>query len=275
MNAADHQQPGSSPAAARYQRVADDLAAETRSLQGLLSTMDRAQWTTPTPAVGWTVQDQLNHLAFFDESLAIAVTDPARFRREAAALTAPGDDFPDRLVRGHRALSPEQTDAWFTRARTELLALAAAAGPELRIPWYGPDMGMTSALTARLMETWAHGQDVADALAITRLPTDRLRHVAHLGTATRAFSFRLRGLTPPEQEPFVDLTAPSGDRWQWGPPATDESVTGTALDFCLVVTQRRHLSDTTLTVVGDQARRWMSLAQAFAGVPGPGRDPLG
>ena len=261
-------------AAARHRLVPADLAAETRSLQEVLDGVDLEDWATPTPAAGWTVQDQVDHLAYFDEATVLAVTDPERFRREAAQLSAPGDDFPDRLVRAQRDLAPEQSAAWFARARAALLDLGADAPPGLRLPWYGPDMGITSAVTARLMETWAHGQDVADALGVPRVPTDRLRHIAHLGVATRAFGFRLRGLPAPEDDVAVELTAPSGDVWRWGDPAAGQRVAGTALDFCLVVTQRRHLSDTTLSVTGDVAARWMSLAQAFAGVPGPGREPL-
>jgi uncharacterized protein (TIGR03084 family) len=261
-------------AASRYRQVTADLREETRSLQEVLDRAGPGRWATPTPAVGWTVQDQVNHLAYFDEATVLAVTDPGRFRREAAELTAVGDDFPDRQVRGQRDRPPEQSAAWFARTRAVLLDLAADASPGLRLPWYGPDMSITSAVTARLMETWAHGQDVADALGVTREPTDRLRHVAHLGVATRAFSFRLRGLAPPEDDVAVELTAPSGAVWRWGDPDAAQSVTGTALDFCLLVTQRRHLSDTALTVTGDAAARWMSLAQAFAGVPGAGRRPL-
>ena len=258
----------------RHRRIAEDLRQETSSLQEVLARTTPTDWSTLTPSAGWSIQDQVNHLAYFDEALVLAITDPAGFRQTSAELTAPGDDFPDRLVRGQRHLSPEQSAGWFDTARAELLALIAGTTPGLRIPWYGPDMGITSALTARLMETWAHGQDVADAVGIDRIPTDRLRHIAHLGVVTRAFSFRLRGLTAPPDEPFVELTAPSRETWRWGPPTADQRVTGPALDFCLVVTQRRHLSDTALTVVGDQAARWMSFAQAFAGVPGPGRDPI-
>lgn len=260
-------------AAERHHRLAEDLREETRSLQRLLAGLDAQQWSTPTPAAGWTVQDQVHHLAFFDEATVLAVQDADRFRREAAELTAPDDDFPDRLVRAQRGRTPEQSAAWFARARTDLLGVATATAARARIPWYGPDMSITSALTARLMETWAHGQDVADALAVRRRPTDRLRHIAHLGVATRAFSFRLRGLAPPQDEVLVELIAPSGEIWQWGPPAADQRVTGTALDFALVVTQRRHLADTGLTVSGTQAGQWMSLAQAYAGRPGPGRAP--
>lgn len=217
-------------AVTRHRQVAEDLGEETGSLQETLQHLTWTDWNTPTPAAGWTVQDQINHLAYFDDATALAVTHPARFRLESAALTAPGDDFPDRLVRGQRDLSPHESAAWFGQARADLLALAGRTPAGLRIPWYGPDMSITSALTARLMETWAHGQDVADAVAVRRSPTDRLRHIAHLGIATREFSFRLRGLPPPTDELFVELTAPSGEVWRWGASGTAQRVTGTALD---------------------------------------------
>ncbi|MBB3082535.1 TIGR03084 family metal-binding protein [Geodermatophilus sabuli] len=260
-------------AAGRHRQVTEDLREETRSLQDVLDTIEHQAWSTPTPAAGWNVQDQINHLAYFDEAMVLAVTDPERFRRQADELRAPGGDSPDRLVRSQRDLTPEQSAAWFGRARAALLDLATDTSPSLRLPWYGPDMSITSAITARLMETWAHGQDVAEALGVIRPPTDRLRHIAHLGVATRAFSYRLRGLPVPEVDVAVELTAPSGDVWRWGDRATAERVTGTALDFCLVVTQRRRLSDTDLSVTGDAARGWMQVAQAFAGPPGPGREP--
>lgn len=255
--------------------MVDDLRAETASLRALLDAAAPSAWSAPTPAAGWTVQDQVHHLAHFDEATVLALTDPSAFRRAAAELGATGGDFPDRLVREQRHLAPEQSLAWFGRARTELLDLAAAAPPGSRLPWYGTEMSITSAVTARLMETWAHGEDVAGALGVARPATDRLRHVAHLGVATRAFSFRLRGLPVPAEDVAVELAAPSGAVWRWGPDSCSDRVSGPALDFCLVVTQRRHLSDTALTVTGGAARRWMALAQAFAGVPGPGRPPGG
>jgi uncharacterized protein (TIGR03084 family) len=122
------------------------------------------------------------------------------------------------------------------------------------------------------METWAHGQDVVDALGLHRPPTARLRHIAHLGVATRGFAFTNRGLGVPS-EPRVTLSTPAGEAWTWGPEAADEWVTGPALDFCLVVTQRRHLDDMALVVHGDGARRWMAIAQCFAGPPTDGPPP--
>jgi uncharacterized protein (TIGR03084 family) len=134
-------------------------------------------------------------------------------------------------------------------------------------------MSVASLATARLMETWAHGQDVVDALAISRVPTDRLRHVAHLGVRTRDFAFTINDRTPPA-EPFrVELASPSGDVWTWGPAGAAGRVTGPALDFCLRVTQRRHRDDLALVAVGAEADTWLDIAQAFAGPPGPGRPP--
>jgi len=121
--------------------------------------------------------------------------------------------------------------------------------------------------TARLMETWAHGQDIADALGVRRTPTDRLRHIAHLGVVTRGFSYTVRGREPSQAPVYVALTAPSGGEWTWGEASAADRVSGPALDFCLLVTQRRMLDELDLTVIGDAAAEWMAIAQAFAGGP--------
>jgi uncharacterized protein (TIGR03084 family) len=133
-------------------------------------------------------------------------------------------------------------------------------------------MAARSFLTARLMETWAHGQDVVDAVGAPRTPTARLRHVAHIGVRARPFSYLVNQLPMPDRPVYVALDAPDGSVWEWGEPAAD-SVRGPALDFCLVVTQRRHLADARLVIEGDAAREWMGFAQAFAGGAGGGRTP--
>ncbi len=144
--------------------------------------------------------------------------------------------------------------------------------PSARIPWFGPPMSPASFISARLMETWAHGQDVVDTLGAQRTPTDRLKHVAHLGVRARGYSYSAHGKTLPDEPVAVELTSPGGETWTWdeGAPARVE---GSALGFCLVVTQRRHIEDTNLRVTGAAAEEWMSIAQAFAGPPGEGRRP--
>jgi uncharacterized protein (TIGR03084 family) len=259
--------------AADLKPLLDDLAAESAVLDALLAPLPAGGWRRPTPATGWTIADQVSHLAYFDDVTLTSITDPERFRREAQALAAGGDDYPDRVAAGHRHLAGEELLAWFRTARGALLDGYAACDPAARLPWFGPDMGVASSVTARLMETWAHGQDIADTLGAERAPTARLRHVAHIGIRALPYSYTVNGLPVPEQPIRVELTAPDGELWMWGPPDAADRVAGSALDFCLAVTQRRHLADTSLAVTGPVVRQWMAIAQAFAGPAGPGRPP--
>jgi uncharacterized protein (TIGR03084 family) len=255
------------------QTLAADLRAEQDALDDCLAQLSEPDWARETPAVGWSIQDQVAHLAFFDEAATLALADASGFRAQLAA----GGDDPRQLIELHlrtgRTLTSEQVFAWWHRARAELLdALTKLAGRE-RVPWYGPSMSVASLVTARLMEVWAHGQDVVDALGLEREPTMRLRHVAHLGVRARPYSFAVRELDVPRGDVYVELVAPSGERWTWGEPSSPDRIVGLALDFCWVVTQRRRLTDTALVISGNGARAWMAIAQAFAGPPGAGRQP--
>jgi uncharacterized protein (TIGR03084 family) len=250
-----------------------DLTAETRVLEALLAPLDEAGWDRPTPAPGWAIRDQVSHLAYFDEAAVAAATDPGRFGAEAAELMTRGAGFPDEIARRHHAMPPTELLGWFRAARTRFVSVFTSLEAKARLPWYGPGMSAASSVTARLMETWAHGQDVADALGVRRQPSARLRHVAHLGVSTFGFAFALNGRPVPRQRVRVELTAPDGSIWTWGPAGAPDVVDGTALDFCLVVTQRRNIADTALRVTGPLATEWMGIAQAFAGPPGPGRPP--
>ncbi len=255
--------------------LVDDLAAESRDLERILTGLPLAAWDTPTPSAGWLVRDQVSHLAYFDETATLSATDAERFRRESATLLAVGAEFADHVAANHRSRLPGQLLDWMRRARQTYLDTFRALDPSTSLPWYGPPMSAASSVTARLMETWAHGQDIADAVSATREPTGRLRHIAHLGVATRGWSFRVHGLPLPDAQVRVELAGPNGEIWTWGPPEAADRVSGSALDFCLLVTQRRHRSDTALRATGPVADAWLGLAQAFAGPPGPGRGPQG
>jgi uncharacterized protein (TIGR03084 family) len=175
-------------------------------------------------------------------------------------------------ARGNGLSGAEMLD-WSNRERARLVHALRTVDPSSRIPWFGPDMSPASKATARLMETWAHGQDIVDALHLERAPTARLYHVAYIGVRAVPNSFRANGRDIPDVGVYVALDAPQGDRWVWGDAEDVNRVEGDALDFCLVVTQRRHVDDTDLIVVGDMATEWMHIAQAFAGPPGAGRTP--
>ncbi len=257
--------------------ISADLSAEQQALDAIVSPLDESGWATPTASPRWTVADQIGHLAFFDHTAVIAITDPDGFRRHAAelvtALTSEDPSAADTATLGSfRAMTGDELlSAW--RANRRALAEAATTlAEDQRVIWYGPSMGAKSFLTARLMEVWAHGQDVVDALGAARSASDRLAHIVRLGVITRGWSYANRGLEIPAGDVRVELVAPSGADWIHGPADADEVVRGSAEDFCLVVTQRRHIDDTNLSAT-PMARDWMLQAQAFAGPPTDGPLP--
>lgn len=253
--------------------LCDDLLAEHDDLAAAMGDLAEEDWDAPTPAPGWSVRDQISHLAYFDGVTLLALVDePAFFAVRDEALVDLGG-YVDRVLAGGHGKSGAEMLEWFGAERAALVAAFRAADPDVRVPWFGPSMSVASKITARLMETWAHGQDIVDGLGLDRPPTGRLRHVAHIGVRAFPNSYRARGLDVPEANVHVSLVAPDGDTWEWGDADAAESVRGPALDFCLVVTQRRHPDDTALVVHGPVAEEWMSIAQAFAGPPGDGRQP--
>ncbi len=257
--------------------ICRDLAAEYDALDTVVSILDDRQWKIVTPFYEWDIKDEITHIAYYDGRAGLAATDPDAFVRH---LKEPS---PGTLGWNEKSLTPnmgltiaELMDYW-RRERREMLAALEVKKPGDRLPWYGPSMSARSCATARMMETWAHGQDVCDALDIQRPTTDRLRHIAHIGVITFGWSFANRNLDVPEVPIRVELAGPAGDLWTWGPEDAKETVRGSAQGFCLVVTQRRNLTDTDIVTTGNIADKWMQIAQAFAGPaedgPPPMRDP--
>ncbi len=258
-----------------YEQLLDDLAAEHAALDAVLVRMTDAQWDLASHAPGWLVRDQVTHLAHFDGAAALAIADADAFRADAVAARAGVDrgSYEARYLGRGRAMRPAELRAWSRDAGEKLVAAARLVDPKARLPWYGPEMGAVSFVTARLMETWSHGLDVVDVVGIARPDTDRLRHVVFIGIRTREFSYVTRGLKADTTPVYVELTSPSGATWTYGEPAADNRIKGSAGDFCRVVTQRRHVADTNLEITGPSAKDWMRVAQAFAGPPGEGRRP--
>ncbi len=252
-------------------QVLADLAAEGDRLEALVADLDDDGWHTPTPAPGWDVATQIAHLAWTDDVAHKAATDKDAWDAVVLEAIADPSGFVDQqalaLARG-----PGLLERW-RRARADLHAALAAHPSGEKMPWFGPPMSATSMATARLMETWAHGLDVHEGLGAPVEDTDRIRHIAHLGVRTRNFAHRLHGLDAPTEEFRIDLVAPSDDVWSWGPEDAAQTLTGSAGDFCRLVTQRVHRADTDLVASGADVDRWLDIAQAFAGQPGEGRGP--
>jgi uncharacterized protein (TIGR03084 family) len=248
-----------------------DLHGETDELVAVLRGLSRDEWSLPTPASGWDISAQVAHLSVVDERAVTSMSDPTAFAelrhrdKSAGLLAAATEEL--------RRLRPADLLATFLTARGQFEEIAVGTDPSRRMLWYGPDMSLASMVTARLMETWAHGQDVRDTLGVPPCVSERLRHIAYLGVATRAFSFLARGRPAPTAPVHVVLEGPGSTHWEFGNPDAPDRVSGSALDFCLLVTQRRHVLDTDMQSTPGPAAEWLAIAQAFAGPPGEGRQP--
>jgi uncharacterized protein (TIGR03084 family) len=251
--------------------IVDDLRAESDELDALVAPLAETRWLEPTPAVGWTIAHQVGHLLWTDRVALASVTDETSFGDILAAAAADPVGFVDAGADEEARRSPaELLDDWRT-TRHQLHAALAIVPPGRKLVWFGPPMSAASMATARLMETWAHALDVADALGVRRPASVRLRSIAHLGVRTRDYAFAVNGLPAPTTAFRVELQAPDGAMWAWGPEDAAQSVRGSAEDFCYLVTQRRPLSALDVVASGEDARQWLTIAQAFAGPPGPGR----
>jgi enediyne biosynthesis protein E11 len=257
--------------------VLADLTAEGDDADRLVAGLSAAQWELPTAAPGWTVAHQIAHLASGDRLVRLAATDPGAFEARMAGLRAQlGNDLDavvGKLLTECLGGTPTETLARWRAERAAAHDVLAAVPAGQKLPWLMGAMSAASLATSRIMELFAHAQDIADGLGVTRTPTDRIRHVAWFGVRTRDLSFMARGLAPPTEEFRVELTAPSGGLWAYGPPGAGQRVTGPAADFCLLVTRRRHRDDLTLTATGPDADHWLDIAQAYLGPPGAGRRP--
>jgi uncharacterized protein (TIGR03084 family) len=250
-----------------------DLDAESASADALVAGLPQEQWARPTPAPGWTIAHVVAHLAWTDRQAVTAATDEAAFADVLKQAQANPTGFVDVGAEQWSRKDPAALLAEWRQGRSELAQALANVPSGQKLPWFGPPMGAASMATARIMETWAHGLDIADTLGVRREPTARLKHVAHIGVRTVGFAFQVNGLPTPSEPIRFELAGPSGETWTWNDDQAANRITGPALDFCYLVTQRRHRDDLDLTVVGPVAEQFVTVAQAFAGLPGAGREP--
>jgi len=256
--------------------IVSQLVRECRNLAALCEELTPAQWTSATDFYGWSPWDQIAHLAYFDETALQATNNPQSFLTDRETLRktrAQGEEISS-IARTHfREMNSTALMEFWRNHFESLCSVLNEMDPKARIPWYGPEMSARSFATARLMETWAHGQDIRDLLGKTNWLSPGLRQITHLGVSTYGWSFKNRGLVAPEPLPFIELVSPDGSFWTWGAPSDKDYVRGTANDFALLVTQRRHRSDTQLQWRGESADRWTQIAQCFAGAPSDGPAP--
>lgn len=246
-----------------------DFRDESEALYALLEPLKDEDLERATQFKGWKINDVLTHLHLWNWAADLTLKDSAafdEFLQQVASHVAGGSlrDFENTWIKGLKG--KELLNEWHTFCLS-MSDRYAAANPKARVKWAGPDMSVRSKITARLMETWAHGQEVYDLLGVKRVDKDRIKNIAMLGVNTFGWTFVCRGLEVPAIAPHVKLSAPSGDTWEWNEPSEENRVEGLAAEFCQVVAQVRNIAETNLKVTGEVATRWMSMAQCFAGPP--------
>jgi uncharacterized protein (TIGR03084 family) len=249
--------------------IANDFRAENLALKTLLDPLADADFDKPTLFKAWTINDILRHLHFWNRAAFLQVSDEAELERLLGRVFSLSDPGGMRKLEREMfgGLSGQALLAEWYGFSQQLAAAFAEIDPKARLKWAGPAMSARSSLTARQMESWAHGQAAFDALGVTRNNTDRIRNIVQLGVNTFRWTFLVNGLPVPAAMPYLILTSPSGERWTWGEPDAANAIEGTAEDFCQVVTQVRNIADLDLSTTGETAVIWMAKAQCFAGPP--------
>jgi uncharacterized protein (TIGR03084 family) len=245
-----------------------DFRAEADVLHEFLTTLPAADWDRPTGFLGWTPWDVVAHLHYFDLVSRLSLEGEEAFqpKRDALIKKLMARQTNREIARGELGeLTPEALLEKWQTTYVKLTNELSASDPKRRLPWFGPDMGVRMFTTARYMEVWAHSQEIYDLLGVERTYDDRIRNIVAIGMKTFGWTFVNRGEEVPGPPPYVRLEAPSGEVWEYGEPSDEESVKGSAVEFCHVVTQGRNIADVNLAVKGSVATRWMAVAQCFAG----------
>jgi len=251
---------------------AQDFLDESEALHALLVPLGDDAFERSTLFKRWTINQIIRHLYFWNISADLALNDePAfdlLFEQVMGGLKAGRLlEFEERYLQG--LSGGPLLQAWIEQAKAMTPAYART-DPKSRIKWVGPKMSALSGITARLMETWAHGQAVYDLLGQERVDRDRIGNIVRLGVNTFGWTYKNRKMDVPGAMPYVRLIAPSGAIWEYGEESEGEHIEGSATEFCQVVTQCRNVGDTSLSVTGATATEWMGMAQCFAG---PANDP--
>ncbi|HET9139509.1 TIGR03084 family metal-binding protein [Actinophytocola sp.] len=255
------------------QDVIAALTADGDEVDQLVAWLDEGQWALATPAEGWTIAHQIAHLAATFKLAGLAAADPQAFGALVSQLS-PDFDANVRMAMAEFVADPPEVllGRWRQEKATAIKALAAVPDTEV-VPWLVRPLPPAVLACAGMMELFGHGQDIADALGVRRTPTDRIRYLVGFAVQVWDFGYLARGIETPDVALRFELTAPSGQVWEFGPAESTERITGPAHDFCLLTTRRRHRDDLALTASGAEADRWLDIAQAYRGPAGPGRAP--
>lgn len=251
---------------------AADFREEAEVLAAVMANLTDADFARETLFKGWSIGDVVGHLHMFDIAAELSLKDEAAYGAFLSpVIKAMGEgrsmiDAQNVWLAETGLAGCALRDAWAAQSVATAEAYADV-DPKKRLKWAGPDMSARSMITARQMETWAHGQEIFDVLGQDRTEADRVKNICHLGVTTYGWTFAVRRMKAPEPVPFVRLTAPSGEVWTWNEVDEANMVSGSATGFAQTVAQTRNVADTDIETTGEAARMWMKNAQCFAGAP--------
>jgi uncharacterized protein (TIGR03084 family) len=253
--------------------VISAIRKEVIMLNELAKSMNSEQWQSATKFKAWTPEIIISHLYYFDLMTVYSLNKPEKFDEEAKFLLSTYVKIKQSLPRAQKVLERLKTSnyqelmtAWLV-GNNLMCEIFEKTDPKERCRWFGPDMGAKMFMTARYMETWSHSQAIYDLINFQRHYSDDIKNIVNIGVKTFEWTYINRQLEVPKSKPYIQLTSPSGKKWEWNDHTSDNSVVGLASDFCHVVTQNRNIVDTNLEVQGEIAKHWMSIAQCFAGDP--------
>ena len=243
---------------------------ESDPLYKLFINANKNSFKLKTQFKSWTINDVLYHLHVWNIAALLSLKNENEFKEFM-------QNFMEAVKSGNSAREYEKIlsdnaegldllNLWketYEKISNEF----AKSDPKKRVKWAGPDMSVRSSITARHMETWAHGQEIFDQLGFERIDTDRIKNIVVIGVNTFGWTYINRNLSIPEKMPKLSLLSPSNELWEWNEDNEENMISGSATEFSQVVTQVRNINDTSLKVSGKIANEWMSIAQCFAGPP--------
>ena len=249
-------------------KQAIDFKNESDDLYNLLKEFSHTDFQKNTLFKDWTFNTILRHLHVWNYAAKLTLTNKIQWEnfydnlqsnfKGGKNITIFEKDFT-------KNLSGRELLVTWKKLYNEISEKFKLEDPKRRVKWVGPDMSVISAISARHMETWAHGQAIFDKLGLKRKNEDRIINIVIIGKNTFNWSFKVNGLDIPEKVPSLSLVSPSGELWEFNDKNNSNHIEGLAEEFCQVVTQVRNIKDLNLKVRGSISRKWMSIAQCFAG----------
>jgi len=164
------------------------------------------------------------------------------------------------VARG-RQMRPQDVIEWWRGGRAKVIEPLSHMSEDDRVEWIQGTMSAKTFATFRLMETWAHGLDIYQALDIEVEDTARIRHVCWLGWKTLPYAFKEAGL---DYTPIrVEVIGPGYAKWVYGPEDADDLIKGSASEWARIVVRRVSPKKVRLKVTGETANRAIEVAQAY------------